>query len=174
LQSLPLSVSSSRESAAAANSFENALAGNTPAFSTKRARFAAPKACLKFAAKRREKFAIRPLSEETRAYFAERRRIVQSHFVDDPKDSVSQADHWVNQLMEIRGYPMVDFEQPAADISVDHPAVVENYRAAHDTALRHSRGQASTEDLRKALIHYRSLFEELLGDAYPQRKEARA
>ncbi|HEY6369794.1 MAG TPA: hypothetical protein VIX37_04390 [Candidatus Sulfotelmatobacter sp.] len=129
---------------------------------------------LEIRAKRREKFAIRPLSEETRADFAERWRIVQSHFVDDPKDSVSQADHLMNQLMETRGYPLADFEQRAADLSVDHPVVVENYRAAHHIALRHSGGQASTEDRRKAMVHYRSLFEELLGDAYPQRKEARA
>jgi FtsZ-interacting cell division protein ZipA len=129
---------------------------------------------LEIRAKRREKFAIRPLSEETRADFAERWRIVQSHFVDDPKASVSEVDHLVNELMETRGYPMADFDQRAADISVDHPVVVENYRAAHDTALRHGRGQAGTEDLRKAMVHYRSLFEELLGDAYPQRKEARA
>ncbi len=129
---------------------------------------------LEIRTKRREKFVLRPLTEGTRADFAERWRIVQSHFVDDPKGSVSQADHLVNDLMETRGYPMADFEQRAADISVDHPVVVENYRAAHDIALRHSRGQASTEDLRRAMVHYRSLFEELLGDAYPQRKEARA
>ena len=72
--------------------------------------------------------------------------------------------------METRGYPMADFEQRAADISVDHPVVVENYRAAHDIALRHSRGQASTEDLRKAMVHYRSLFEELLEDSIPTAK----
>ncbi len=129
---------------------------------------------LEIRTKRREKFAIRPLSEETRVDFAERWRIVQSHFVDDPKASVSEADQLVNELMETRGYPMADFDQRAADISVDHPVVVENYRAAHDIALRHGRGQAGTEDLRKAMVHYRSLFEELLGDAYPQRKEARA
>jgi len=80
----------------------------------------------------------------------------------------------VNQLMETRGYPMADFDQRAADISVDHPVVVENYRIAHDVALRQGRGEVSTEDLRKAMVHYRTLFEELLGDAYPQRKEARA
>jgi hypothetical protein len=76
--------------------------------------------------------------------------------------------------MRTRGYPVGDFEQRAADISVDHPLVVENYRAAHDIALRHSRGQASTEDLRKAMVHYRSLFDELLGHSLPERKEARA
>jgi hypothetical protein len=129
---------------------------------------------LEIRAKRREKFVLRPLTEGIRADFAERWRVVQSNFVDDPKGSVSQADRLVNELMETRGYPMADFEQRAADISVDHPVVVENYRAAHDIALRHSRGQATTEDLRKAMVHYRSLFEELLGDAYPQRKEARA
>jgi hypothetical protein len=75
--------------------------------------------------------------------------------------------------MVARGYPMADFEQRAADISVDHPLVVENYRAAHAIALRHDGGQASTEDLRKAMVHYRSLFEELLEDSIPQRKEAR-
>jgi hypothetical protein len=75
--------------------------------------------------------------------------------------------------MQNRGYPIGNFDQRAADISVDHPMVVENYRAAHDIALRHSRGQASTEDLRKAMVHYRSLFDELLEDSYPERKEAR-
>ena len=129
---------------------------------------------LEIRAKRREKFVIHPLSEGSRADFAERWRIVQSAFVDDPKASVSQADQLVNELMETRGYPMADFDQRAADISVDHPVVVESYRVAHEIALRQGRGQAGTEDLRKAMVHYRSLFEELLGDAYPQRKEARA
>jgi FtsZ-interacting cell division protein ZipA len=129
---------------------------------------------LEIRAKRREKFPIHPLNEENRVDFAERWRAMQSHFVDDPKASLSQADQLVNQLMETRGYPMADFEQRAADISVDHPVVVEHYRAAHAIALRHDRGEASTEDLRKAMVHYRTLFEELLGDAYPQRKEARA
>jgi hypothetical protein len=99
---------------------------------------------------------------------------VQSQFVDDPKGSVSRADQLVSELMAARGYPMADFEQRVEDISVDHPVVVQNYRAAHDIALRHSRGQASTEDLRKAMVHYRSLFEELLSDSLPERKEARA
>jgi len=129
---------------------------------------------LEIRAKRRERFSLRPLTEETRVDFAERWRIVQSNFVDDPKASLAQADQLVNQLMETRGYPMADFDQRAADISVDHPVVVENYRIAHDVALRQGRGEVSTEDLRKAMVHYRTLFEELLGDAYPQRKEARA
>ena len=129
---------------------------------------------LEIRAKRHDTFALHPLTEATRAEFAERWRIAQSHFVDDPKASVAEADQVVNQLMQTRGYPMADFEQRAADISVDHPVVVENYRSGHDIALRDSRGQATTEDLRKAMVHYRTLFEELLGDVFPQRKEARA
>jgi FtsZ-interacting cell division protein ZipA len=129
---------------------------------------------LEMRARHREKFELRPLTGATRAQFGERWRTVQSRFVDDPKGSVAQADELVSEVMVARGYPMADFEQRAADISVDHPVVVENYRAAHDIALRHSRGQASTEDMRNAMVHYRSLFEELLGDSLPERKEARA
>ena len=129
---------------------------------------------LEIRAKRREKFELRLLSAETRADFSERWRAVQAQFVDDPKGSVSGADLLVSELMLARGYPMADFDQRAADISVDHPVVVENYRSAHDIAQRHRRGQASTEDLRKAMVHYRSLFEELLENSLPERKEARA
>jgi hypothetical protein len=87
---------------------------------------------------------------------------IQARFVDDPKASVVEADHLVYDLMAKRGYPMGDFERRAADISVDHPAVVSNYRAARAIALRDERGEASTEELRKAVVHYRSLFQELL------------
>jgi hypothetical protein len=125
---------------------------------------------LEMRAKRREKFEIRPLSSANRADFAERWRVVQSQFVDDPKGSVSRADQLVSELMAALGYPMADFEQRVEDISVDHPIVVQNYRAAHDIALQHSRGQASTEDLRRAMVHYRSLFEELLSDSLPERQ----
>jgi len=129
---------------------------------------------LEIRAQRREKFELRPLPAASRAEFSSRWTAVQSLFVDDPKASVSRADQLVNELMEARGYPMADFEQRAADVSVDHPVVVENYRAAHEIALRHSRGQASTEDLRRAMVHYRSLFEELLENSTPERKEIRA
>jgi hypothetical protein len=129
---------------------------------------------LEMRSKRREKFSLRPLPESSRLDFVERWKMVQAQFVDEPKGSVAQADLLVTELMETLGYPMGDFEQRAADISVDHPVVVENYRAAHAIALRHSAGQASTEDLRKAMVHYRSLFEELLRDASHERKEARA
>jgi hypothetical protein len=130
-------------------------------------------------AERREKFELRRLPAASRADFFERWRVVQSQFVDDPKASVLRADQLVSELMTARGYPVADFDQRAADISVDHPVVVQNYRAAHDIALRHSRGQASTEDLRRAMVHYRSLFDELLessptANPIPERKEARA
>ena len=87
---------------------------------------------------------------------------VQSRFVDYPKGAVTEADELVNSLMQARGYPVSDFDQRVADISVDHPRVVENYRSAHTIALRLGRGEASTEELRTAMIHYRSLFDELV------------
>lgn len=128
---------------------------------------------LQFLTKRRENLEIVPLPPSKRSEFGNRWTRVQSQFVDDPRRAVSQADQLVNEVMQTRGYPIGNFDQRAADISVDHPVVVENYRAAHEIALRHSRGQASTEDLRKAMVHYRSLFDELLEDSYPERKEAR-
>jgi hypothetical protein len=114
-----------------------------------------------------EKFHIRQLDATQRQQYADRWRVVQSRFVDDPKGAVIDADDAVVSLMGARGYPMADFEQRAADLSVDHPHVVENYRAAHDIALRHRQGQASTEDLRQAMIYYRSLFEDLLDGRRP-------
>lgn len=128
---------------------------------------------LEFRAKRIEKLEVRPLSPSNRSDFVSRWARVQLQFVDDPTGTVSRADQLVNEVMQLRGYPIGDFDQRAADISVDHPIVVENYRTAHEIASRHSRGQASTEDLRKAMVHYRSLFDELLGDSLLDRKEAR-
>lgn len=87
---------------------------------------------------------------------------VQARFVDNPRMAVAEADLLVRDVMMHRGYPMADFETQAAYISVDHPVVVENYRAAHRIALREMHGQASTEDLRQAFVHYRALFDELL------------
>lgn len=109
-----------------------------------------------------EKFPIRELGAAERERFVTEWRGVQSRFVDDPKGAVSEADRLVIRVMQARGYPMSDFEQRAADVSVDHPRVVDNYRAAHEIALRHQRGEATTEDLRNAIIYYRSLFDELL------------
>ena len=112
--------------------------------------------------KRVEKFHIRALPPDERERFITEWRSVQSRFVDDPKSAVNQADQLVERVMQARGYPMSDFEQRAADISVTHPQVVANYRAAHQIALRHQQGQATTEDLRQAMIYYRSLFDDLL------------
>jgi len=107
---------------------------------------------------------IRPLGMGDRARFVESWRRVQARFVDSPGGAVSEADQLLADVMSTRGYPVSDFEQRAADISVDHPRVMENYRTAHAIALRQTRGQASTEELRQAMIHYRTLFEELVGE----------
>lgn len=126
---------------------------------------------LEFRAKRRERLDVRPLQRTGREAFADRWIAVQSRFVDDPAGALTDADVLINEVMAARGYPMSDFEQKAADISVDYPLVVENYRAAHGIALRKKNGQASTEDLRKAMVHYRSLFEELIEENAAHRKE---
>ena len=119
-------------------------------------------------AERVEKYHLRPLAAEDRSRFTEQWDRVQAHFVDAPAGAVSEADQLVGDIMATCGYPMGDFEQRAADISVDHPVVVQNYRAAHDIAIRQAKGQATTEDLRRAMIHYRALFEDIVYD----RKEA--
>ena len=127
---------------------------------------------LEFREKRREKFTIRPLPAADRSSFAVRWNEVQSRFVDDPRAAVTVAESLVSEVMQARGYPVGEFEQRAADISVDYPLVVENYRAAHAIALRHGAGQASTEDLRQAMVHYHKLFQELLDEREAQRKGA--
>ncbi len=96
-----------------------------------------------------------------------------ARFVDDPKGAVAEADRLIGELMRARGYPVGDFDQPAADISVDHPMVDENYRIANENALMDRRGEASTEDLRKALLHCRALFEELLENRAAVAKDGR-
>ncbi len=117
--------------------------------------------------KRVEGFSIHPLGIGDRERFAASWRQVQTEFVDNPERAVTHADEVVGDVMATRGYPVSDFEQRSADLSVDHPVVVQNYRAAHDIAMRQGRGEASTEDLRQAMIHYRSLFDELIGEAEP-------
>lgn len=128
---------------------------------------------LAWRAKKRQELRIEPLSPAVRSDFVNRWTRVQSRFVDDPRGAVADADQLVTEVMHARGYPMSEFDRQAELVSVDHPAVVQNYRAAHDIALRHGRGQASTEDLRTAMVHYRSLFDELLEESQPERKEAR-
>ena len=108
------------------------------------------------------KLNIVPLAPSDAARFSQAWANLQGSFVDNPKEVVAQADQLVRELMVQRGYPMADFEHRAADISVDHPAVVENYRAAQVIAARDTRGEATTEDLRNAVVHYRVLFNELL------------
>jgi hypothetical protein len=112
--------------------------------------------------KRVEKLNIRDLDSMEHERFSKRWEAVQSRFVDSPKGAVAEADDLVSSVMKVRGYPVSDFDQRAADISVDHPRLVENYRSAHEIALRVGKSQATTEELRTAMIHYRSLFEELV------------
>ena len=114
--------------------------------------------------KRIEKFEIRPISPEDRSRFAEAWKVDQARFVDGPREAVMRAHQLVNELMKARGYPVSEeFQQNAADLSVDHPHVVEHYRLACEIAARQEAGQANTEDLRNAMVSYRTLFEELLG-----------
>lgn len=112
--------------------------------------------------KRVEQLKIHDLDSAKRELFAGQWQVLQSRFVDDPKAAVTEADALVSTFMQARGYPVADFNQLAADISVDHPRVVANYRSAHEIVLRLGKGEANTEDLRTAMIHYRSLFEELV------------
>lgn len=111
-----------------------------------------------------KKFHLRPLSVEDKERFTEQWNRVQAHFVDAPAGAVAEADQLLGDIMATCGYPMSDFDQRVADISVEHPVVTQNYRSAHDIAVRQAKGQASTEDLRRAMIHYRALFEDLVNE----------
>lgn len=119
-------------------------------------------ASLEARARRVEALHIRPLAPEDRTRYAAEWRRVQERFVDDPSGAVTEADRLVGEVMHARGYPVGDFERRVEDISVDHAGVVMNYRAARDIAEAHARGEASTEDLRQAMVHYRALFDDLL------------
>jgi hypothetical protein len=124
--------------------------------------------------KRRDDLDIRPLDPAARQRYMETWRTVQARFVDAPSQAIGEADALVLQVMRERGYPMDDFDQRAADISVDYPGVVENYRAAHAISMADQHGKASTEDMRQAVVHYRSLFEDLLGGKeYDTEREVR-
>jgi hypothetical protein len=123
-------------------------------------------------AERVESLRIRPLGPDDRARFVESWRRVQARFVDGPGGAVTEADQLLGDVMSKRGYPVSDFEQRTADISVDYPLVLENYRAAHEMAVRQTRGQASTEELRQAMIHYRTLFEEMVAEPEVARAKA--
>lgn len=112
-----------------------------------------------------DRLKIRPLEAGEAAQFSERWRGVQARFVDDPPGAVLDADGLVEDAMAARGYPVADFEQQADDISVNHPRVVADYRAAHGIAEKQAREGATTEELRQAMVHFRSLFEELIGSS---------
>ena len=116
-----------------------------------------------------KKFSLRPLPPADRERYATEWAAVQRRFVDDPSTAVTQADRLVTTVMAARGYPMTDAEQREADISVTHPDLVQNYRSARDLTQRHVAGQSSTEDLRQAMVYFRSLFDELLEVPKPQR-----
>jgi len=109
-----------------------------------------------------ESLKIRALTVAERGRYSADWQSAQSRFVDHPKGAVTEADELVYSLMQARGYPVAEFDQRAADISVDHPRLVENYRSAHGVAVRLGRDEASTEDLRTAMIQYRNLFDELV------------
>jgi len=111
--------------------------------------------------KRVEQLNLRDLDATEHERFTKRWESVQSRFIDSPKGALTEADDLVTSLMKARGYPVSDFDQRAADISVGHPRVMENYRSAHEIAFRVGKDEATTEELRAAMIHYRSLFEEL-------------
>ncbi len=113
--------------------------------------------------KRRDELEIRPLDPADRDRYRIRWQDVQARFVDDPAGAVTDADALIQEVMRVRGYPVDDFDTRAADLSVDHPDVVENYRQGHGIAVAHERGKAGTEELRHAMQHYRSLFESLVG-----------
>ena len=112
--------------------------------------------------RKRDKLDIVPLTPEALAKYANRWQMVQTAFVDNPSSAVGDADRLVTEVMRERGYPVDDFDQQAADISVDHPTVVENYRAAHSIHLSQQNGDVGTEAQRQAFVHYRALFEKLL------------
>jgi hypothetical protein len=130
--------------------------------------------------KRHDQLDLRPLSQDARERYVQEWQETQGRFVDDPKGAVSEADDLVQRVMRDRGYPVDDFEQRAADISVEHPELVERYRTANGIARASERGEASTEDLRHSVRHYRALFVELLevsdgdevGDAEKERQGA--
>ncbi len=119
-----------------------------------------------------EQLDIQPLHADQRERFARDWRNVQARFVDDPQGAISEADELVEEVMKAKGYPISSFEQRLNDLSVYHPQVLDSYRAAGEIAQRHRRGEAGTEDLRQALVHYRGLFEDLLADRESAGREA--
>lgn len=122
-------------------------------------------AALQARAARVRKYDLKPLSAEDRSRFGAAWQKLQAQFVDDPAGAAGSADSLLGEVMTARGYPMADIDQRLEDLSVDHGDAVQNYRLARDIVGKHARGDAGTEDMRQAMIHYRILFEDLLGEA---------
>ncbi len=120
--------------------------------------------------KRVEAMDIHPLSVVQRDRFMAEWRAIQTNFVDEPSQAIVDADHLIQEVMQTRAYPVSDFEQQAADLSVNYPEVVSNYRAAHEIALKNEQQNADTEELRRAMVLYRSLFNDLV-EAGPTKEE---
>lgn len=114
--------------------------------------------------KRVASYTIKPLAPDMRHHFVETWRNLQTQFVDDPRYAVSRADDLLGEIMLARGYPMGEFDQRVEDLSVDHPQVIEHYRRGHSIAQMHARGEGTTEDLREAMLHFRSLFDDLVNE----------
>ena len=129
-------------------------------------------AALKEREERVAKLDIRPLDERQRVEFSREWRDVKAVFVDSPVEAVHHADRLLGTIMTARGYPMADFDRRYEDLTVDHGEVARHYREGHDIVLRHGRGQASTEDLRQAMIHFEALFDDLVNEV-PEDSEAR-
>ncbi len=119
-------------------------------------------------AARVRKYDLKPLSAEDRSRFAAAWQKTQAQFVDDPAGAARAADDLLGDVMSARGYPMADIDQRLEDLSVDHGDAVQNYRLAREIVAKHARGDAGTEDMRQAMIHYRTLIEDLLGDEPPK------
>jgi len=119
---------------------------------------------LRARAQRHDEFDLRPLDPRDRDKYRARWQDVLAKFVDDPDAAVQDADGLIQDVMRRRGYPVDDFDTRASDLSVDHPDVVENYRAAHGIAVARDRGKAGTDELRRAVQHYRALFDALVED----------
>jgi hypothetical protein len=112
---------------------------------------------------RHDEFDLRPLDRDERNGYLREWDGVQAHFVDEPAGAIREADDLIQQVMRDRGYPVDDFDQRTADLSVEHADVVENDRSAHAVSKRSATGEATTEELRRAVVQYRTLFEDLVG-----------
>jgi hypothetical protein len=112
--------------------------------------------------KAHDELEIRPLSPDARDRYAARWDATQARFVDDPKEAIGDADRLIQEVMRERGYPVDDFDRRTSDLAIDYGDVVDDYRKAHEIAERNRDGDATTEELRRAMVHYRSLFGELL------------